>query len=317
MTDPEKSTPSGWSSVAVPAAAAMVAFAANSVLARLALGGDRSDPATFTLLRVLSGAVVLALLAQWRSRREAPARGPWLAAGSWTSASMLVAYAAAFSVAYLRLGAAVGALVLFAVVQLVVFAAALRAGERPRVATWVGLGLALLGLVVLTAPGSSAPDATGAMVMALAGASWAGYTLRGRQVTSPIEATAANFVRGVPLTAVLAVVMFALESGPRAPSWSGVVYAVLSGAVASGVGYALWYSALPRLTRAQSGIIQLAPAPLAAIGGLAVIGEPITLRVALASVLILGGVALGIAARPARDRGARPLRARTAADEPG
>ena len=273
----------------------MTAFAANSVLARLALGDDDSGPASFTVLRVLSGAVVLAILATLSRTRSEGDR--WIGVGSWTSGALLVTYASAFSFAYVSLGAAMGALVLFAVVQIVIFGAAWRSGERPPPATWWGLLLAAFGLVVLAAPGVAAPSPSGIALMGLAGAAWAFYTLRGRGVSRPLDATASNFVRGVPLSIVVVLPAVLLNTDAAQLSPAGAAYAIVSGGVASGLGYAIWYAVLPWLTRAQAGIIQLAPAPLAAVGGLLLIGEPITLRVVGASILILGGVAMGVVPR--------------------
>lgn len=268
----------------------MTAFAANSVLARLALGDGEADAGSFTVVRLASGALVLAALAS----RHTPPR-QWLAFGSWTSAAMLVVYATAFSYAYLRLGAGTGALVLFAAVQTVIFAAALRAGERPGRRGWLGLVLAGLGMVTLAAPSATAPDALGLILMIAAGSAWAVYTLRGRGTTRPVDATAANFVRGAPLAVAVVIPLVALapDSGVHmSPQGAGL--ALLSGIVASGLGYAVWYLVLPRLTRVQSGLVQLTPAPLAMVAGLLLLSEPITGQVLLASVLILGGVALGV-----------------------
>jgi drug/metabolite transporter (DMT)-like permease len=291
---------SGALRVVVLATLAMTAFAANSVLARLALGGEEAGPASFTVLRVVSGAVVLALLAARTSTSGQPRS--WMSQGSWASGAMLVVYAAAFSLAYVTLGAAVGALVLFAVVQLVIFVVAWRSGERPRLMTWLGLGLAALGLAALAAPGAAAPDAAGFVLMALAGVAWAGYTLSGRGTTSPLDATAGNFVRGVPVALLVMIPILVADPASGRLTAVGAAYAVLSGAAASGIGYAIWYAVLPSLSRTQSGIIQLSPAPLAAVGGLLLIGEPITPRVVVASLLILGGVALGLT--PPREEGA-------------
>lgn len=278
---------------------AMTAFAANSVLARLALGDDQADAGTFTLLRLASGAAVLAALAS----RTAPPRG-WIASGSWTSAAMLVGYATAFSYAYVRLGAGTGALVLFAVVQIVIFATAVRTGERPGPAAWSGLGLAGLGMVVLAAPSATAPDPLGLVLMSAAGVAWAVYTLRGRGTSRPLDATAANFVLGMPIALVVIAPLLALDRHAVHVSAYGVVLAVLSGAVASGLGYALWYLVLPRLTRVQSGLVQLIPAPIAVVAGLVVLSEPATVRIFLASVLILGGVGLGVTRRSDESRAA-------------
>jgi drug/metabolite transporter (DMT)-like permease len=271
----------------------MVAFAANSVLARLALDRDHVDAGTFTLVRVASGALVLWLLV----RRSAPRRRLGTSTGSWPSATLLFAYAATFSFAYLSLGAATGALVLFAVVQTVMFTAAVGAGERPGWSGWAGLAIALSGLLALVAPGATAPDFTGTVLMATAGVAWGFYSLRGRRSSHAVAETAGNFARSVPLAAILWVLLLALGKSVAVDGLTGLLLAVLSGAVASGLGYALWYTVLPWLTRAQSGIVQLAPAPLAAVAGLMVLGEPITARVLVASVMILGGVLLGVLRR--------------------
>lgn len=277
------------------ASLAMVAFAANSVLARLALGDDQVGAAAFTAIRIGSGALTLAALIKIR-RVSRSSSGVW-AEGSWTSAIMMVAYAAGFSLAYLSLGAAVGALVLFAAVQIVIFGASIRAGERPGARVWFGLVLAFVGLAVLAAPGVEAPSAWGVAVMTVAGAAWGGYTLAGRRVSQPLAATTANFVRAVPIMVVLLVPWTFVASDALHVTGAGAGYALLSGAVASGLGYAVWYLVVPALSRVQSGIIQLSPAPLAAIGGLLLLGEPITTRILVASMLILGGVALGVVTR--------------------
>ncbi len=266
----------------------MTAFAANSVLARMALSDEAIDPGSFTAIRLASGGIALALLT---SRRDP--RGAWLSAGSWRSAALLATYAAAFSFAYVTLSAGTGALVLFAAVQAVILTAAIRGGERPGLAAWSGLVMAAGGIALLAAPSATAPDPGGAVLMAIAGAAWGGYTLRGRGTTRPLEATAANFVRSLPLAAALVIAMLVLAPASiRMTPW-GVLLAVLSGAVASGLGYALWYAVLPWLSRVQSGLVQLTPAPIAIVGGLLLLGEPITATVAVASVLVLGGVALG------------------------
>lgn len=276
------------------AAVAMTAFAANSVLARLALADDTIDPGSFTAVRLASGAVILAVLASAHAPRAA-----WLSAGNWRSAAMLAVYATTFSFAYVTLGAGTGALVLFAAVQAIIFAAAIRGGERPGLVAWSGLALAGVGVALLALPGATAPDPGGAVLMTVAGAAWAGYTLRGRGTERPLATTAANFTRSLPLAAALVVGMLALSpESVRITPW-GVLLAVLSGAVASGLGYALWYDVLPRLTRVQSGLVQLTPAPIAMVGGLVVLGEPITSTVAVASLLVLSGVALGSRPRTA------------------
>ncbi len=295
MTTAAPVAPGGTAALWPAAGLAMTAFAANSVLARLALvgsaeGAASTDPGTFTLLRLASGAAVLTLLVAGRGRSR-----PALA-GSWASAVLLLTYAGCFSYAYVTLGAATGALILFGVVQTGMLVAAVRAGERPSTGGRLGLAAALVGLVVLVGPGARAPGLAGALAMAVAGAAWAGYTLRGRGAGQPLLVTAGNFLRSVPLAAGLAGAAVVGTGWQPRVSAGGVGYAVLSGAVASGLGYALWYSVVPRLTRLQSGIVQLTPAPLATVGGLLLLSEPVTWRVAGGSLLILGGVLLGVVA---------------------
>ena len=260
---------------------ALLAFAGNSLLCRAALAHTTIDAASFTLVRLLSGAVVLGLLA-WRRGTRGHARG-----NGW-SAFALFAYAAAFSFAYLRLSAAAGALLLFGAVQATMIAHGLWSGERLRPLQLGGLVLAAGGLVGLVLPGLSAPPLAAALLMLAAGIAWGMYSLRGRGAGDPLQVTAGNFLRAVPLAAVLALLMFRHIT----PDPTGLGYAVLSGALASGVGYAIWYSALPLLTSVTAATVQLAVPVIAALGGVFLLGEPLTLRLLAASVAILGGVAL-------------------------
>lgn len=277
--------------VPILATLAMVAFAANSVIARLALDDGAIDPGTFTLLRLLSGACALALILRFSSRTDRRNR---VAVGSWSSAALLLIYAATFSYAYVNLGAAAGALTLFAVVQIVMFTVAVRSGEQPGLATFTGLLLAMAGLVALVGPGVSRPDPIGALLMSIAGVAWAGYTLRGRTSERPILMTSGNFLRSLPLALALWLPSTVFQRDAIHVDTQGVALAVASGAVASGIGYAIWYAILPSLTRVQSGIVQLLPAPLATLGGLVLLGEPITARIISASLLILSGVLIGV-----------------------
>jgi len=269
------------------AAAALVGFAANSLLCRLALGPGLIDAASFTFVRLAAGAsVLLALSARGAGRFV---RG----AGSWTSAFALFAYAAAFSYAYLRIGAGTGALLLFGAVQATMLAGGLRAGERLRRGGAFGLALALLGLVVLVRPGLAAPDALGAASMAAAGVAWGVYSLRGRTARAPsLVETAGNFARSVPLAVALSLPTF-----PSAhASTHGIALAVASGAIASGLGYTLWYAALPGLGAVRAAIVQLSVPVLTAAAASILLGEPVTLRLVVASLLILGGIALALGA---------------------
>ena len=261
---------------------AMTAFAANSVLARLAMASGEAGPWTFTLIRILSGAIILALIVSPRNAIQS---------GSWTSALALVVYAAGFSVAYLSLSAGTGALILFAMVQITMIGAGLVIGERLTVLRWAGFVLALSGLTWLLMPGLEAPSLSGALLMALAGAGWGVYSLRGRGKPNPTRETAGNFARASLLVAGLSVPAFLLLN-EQSPSVAGLVYALLSGAVTSGLGYAIWYTALRDLTASLAGIAQLTVPALAAIGGVLFLSEPITMRFFGATLIILGGVAI-------------------------
>lgn len=270
---------------------AMLAFAANSVIARLALSEHGIDPGSFTLLRLIAGAIVLAIIV---SLSPLGKLHEVRVSGSWTSAALLMIYAVTFSYAYVSLGAATGALVLFAIVQSVMFGAALRSRERLGIAGMIGLFLALAGLVALLGPTASRPNPTGVLLMSIAGVSWAGYTLRGRGVDRAVLVSAGNFLHSVPLALTLWLPMLLLHQGTIHADANGLRLAILSGGLTSGVGYAIWYTVLPSLTRTQSGIVQMAPAPLATLGGLALLGEPITAKIFIASLFILSGVLIGV-----------------------
>ena len=271
-------------------ALALVAFAANSVLNRLALQTTPLDAATFTALRLGSGALLLGLVASARHR-------PVFTAGSWPSAAALFVYAAAFSFAYTVLRAGTGALLLFGVVQLTMIGYGVWRGERFSGVQTLGFAFALGGLVYLVSPGLSAPPFGPAALMALAGAAWGVYSLRGRGARDPVAVSAGNFVRTVPLAAALiSLVLLVPGTALRADSL-GILYAVLSGALTSGLGYLVWYAALPSLKATSAATVQLSVPVLAALGGALLLGEPVTLRLVLSSALILGGVALVLRAR--------------------
>lgn len=262
--------------------AAMVAFAANSILTRAALGPRLIDPASFTLARLGSGALALALIAG-RDRPLVPR------AGSWTSAAALFAYAASFSFAYLQISAGLGALVLFGCVQVTMIGWGIARGERPSALQWCGIALALAGLVWLVRPTLSGAASAGAVAaMMLGGSAWGVYSLRGRSASRPLATTAANFVRSVPFALALQAAFFARASVTA----HGVVLAVLSGALASGAGYAIWYAALPGLRASQAAVVQLSVPPLAAGAGVLLLGERLDLRWLLCAGAILGGIAL-------------------------
>ena len=262
---------------------AMVAFAGNSLLCRQALKHTAIDPASFTAIRLVSGALVLWLLV--RMKQTAPA-----GEGSWVSAFALFAYAAGFSFAYISLSAASGALLLFGAVQATMISYGIWSGERLRLLQTFGVLLAFAGLVGMLLPGLSAPPMLGALLMIGAGVAWGVYSLLGKGAGDPRRVTAGNFLRAVPITLVLSLLMIEFTSVDAA----GFYYAIASGAIASGLGYAIWYSVLPALKNTSAASVQLSVPVIAALGGIVFLGEPLTLRLVLASVAILGGIALVI-----------------------
>ncbi|MBW8844359.1 MAG: DMT family transporter [Burkholderiales bacterium] len=263
-------------------AMAMLAFAANSLLCRLALRQELIDPASFGSIRLVAGAFTLAAIVRLRP-------GPGAAAHvDWRAAAMLFAYVACFSFAYVSLSAGTGALILFGAVQVTMFSAGLRSGETFRPLAWFGLALAVAGLVYLVSPGVAAPPFLGAIMMAMAGLAWGAYSLRGRGVGDPLAATAGNFLRATPF-ALLVSLLLARQAHADA---SGVALAVASGAVTSGVGYVIWYAALRGLTALRAATVQLSVPLIAALGGVALLSEAVTPRLLAASAAILGGIAL-------------------------
>lgn len=265
---------------------AMLAFAANSVLCRAALGGVSIDAASFASLRLVSGAATLVLL---HRLLEAPGS---LQGGSWASAAALFLYAVAFSFSYDSLPTGTGALLLFGAVQATMLVSGLLAGERPRPLQWLGLLLAIGGLVYMMLPGVAAPAPLGSALMLVAGVAWGIYSLRGRRAVDPLAETGANFLRSVPMVLLVSLLDATdLHVTPR-----GSALAVGSGALASGVGYAIWYAALRGLTATQGATVQLSVPVIAAAGGVIFMAETVTLRLVLASVLILGGVMLALIA---------------------
>jgi drug/metabolite transporter (DMT)-like permease len=274
--------------------AAIVAFAANSVLARLALSGGATDAGLYTGIRLISGALALAGLVLLRRHGLRSI----LRAGSWTGAVGLCAYALAFSFAYVALGAGTGALILFASVQFTMLGWGVHKGEIPGLAEALGIGMALLAFGFLVWPGLTAPDPLAAGLMIVAGISWAAYSLIGRGSSRPLLDTAGNFLRSAPL----ALLLISLGLTHPIGDLRGLLWAVLSGAVASGLGYAVWYAALPGLQRKQAAIVQLSVPALATIGGVVILGEALTARLLICSAAILGGVLLAIFASERRRR---------------
>ena len=310
---------------------ALVAFAFNSILCRLALRGEEADAAGFTAVRIFSGAVALVAISfLFRNRvgsphvsqgsHVIPQHGSHLAdadtkpskpesaltrvratdtraadtrailTGSWASASFLFAYAVCFSFAYLGLTTGTGALILFGSVQMTMVAAAIFKGERPTPLEWIGLAVAVGGLVYLVFPGLESPPIISSLLMAAAGMSWGFYSIRGRSSGDPLANTTGNFVRSLPFAAVLALIFIPnLHLTNR-----GILLAVLSGALSSGVGYTVWYAAIKFHTATRAAVLQLGVPVIAAILGIVLLNELASLRLGIASLLILGGILLAI-----------------------
>lgn len=275
--------------IAILTVIAMVAFAGNSVLCRLALSQSGIDPASFTTIRLVSGAVILWLIVKFR---HASSHGN----GNWISALALFAYAACFSFAYVNLPAAMGALLLFGAVQATMIGHGIWSGERLGGQQIAGLLLALIGLGVLLSPGLSAPPLGASIIMFASGAAWGIYSLRGKGSADPTNATAQNFIRAVPFTIVLSLVMI----GKININQQGIWYAIASGALASGIGYALWYAVLPSLKATTAATVQLSVPVITALGGVLFLSESMSMRMIIASTTILSGIALVILERKNR-----------------
>lgn len=269
------------SRTAVLTVLALLAFAGNSLLCRIALKETAIDAASFTAIRLTSGAAVLWLLVRLR-------HGSHTGRGNWWSACALFAYAAGFSYAYISLSAGTGALLLFGAVQITMIGQGLRKGERLSRLQLAGLVLAVGGLAGLLLPGLQSPPLAGALLMLGAGIAWGIYSLRGKGAGDPLRVTAGNFLRTVPIAAALSLFMLhhASVDGP------GFWYAAASGALTSGIGYAIWYTALPGLKATHAATVQLSVPVIAALGGIVFLAEPMTLRLVVTSVFILGGIAL-------------------------
>lgn len=267
----------------------MVAFAANSILNRLAVAGGQIDALSFAAIRLVAGAVALAALVALQ-RRALPLVGP----NRWAGVLSLTLYMIGFSLAYLQLDTGVGALILFGGVQVTMFAGAVLERQPISASRWIGAGLALAGLAWLLWPaGAGAPSIPHAALMAAAAVGWGIYSLAGRSAGPPLQATAANFVLaapfGIAVWAFAAVAGQAVSAGP-----SGIALAIISGVVTSGFGYALWYSLLPALPTTAAALVQLSVPVIAAAGGVALLAEPVTVRLVLSSLLVLGGIGIGV-----------------------
>ena len=267
---------------------ALVAFAFNSILCRLALRGEEADAAGFTIVRLASGAAALIVISYFFSKGKGKMKR-----GSWPSAFFLFAYAICFSFAYLGLTAGTGALILFGSVQMTMIAVAIFRGERPPALEWLGLLLAVVGLVYLVFPGLASPPLNNSLLMATAGASWGFYTLRGKGSSDPLADTTGNFIRSVPMIVIAAIPFLSqIHISTR-----GIVLAILSGAVTSGIGYTVWYAALKFHTSTRAAVLQLAVPVIAAAIGIIFLAEAVNARLSIAAALILGGIGLTIFGR--------------------
>lgn len=278
--------------VALLTSIAMCAFAANSILCRLALGSSSIDPASFSALRLAAGA--LALYALHRATRGRTAT----LGGSWPSAALLFLYAFPFSFAYVSIATGTGALILFGAVQATMLSVGIVSGERVTLAQAAGLMSAACGLVYLVLPGIAAPAPIGSALMAMAGVAWGFYSLRGRGASDALSETTGNFLRSAPLAALAPLALGGLSASPRELSLPGALLAVSSGALASGLGYAVWYAALRGLSRTRAATVQLSVPILAALGGVLFMGEAVSPRLLVSAALVLGG--LGFALRVPR-----------------
>ena len=276
-----------WKTAALTLAA-LIAFAANSVLCRMALEGKSIDATSFTGIRLFSGALVMVLLVLFRSRLRKGRKK--VSTGSWTSGFLLFLYAASFSYAYTTLETGMGALIMFATVQITMIAYTLVKGRKLNGREWVGLVLAFGGFVYLVSPGISAPPVGGFILMTLSGFGWGMYSVRGKLSENPLEDTSFNFIRSLPFVAIVLLIgINELRYSER-----GVLLAIISWAVTSGIGYMIWYMALSGLNNVQASVVQLAVPVLAAAGGIVLLSENLSLRFALSSVIILGGIFLVI-----------------------
>lgn len=273
---------------------ALIAFAANSVLGRLALTQSELSPTTFTAIRLASGAMMLGVLVYLRERKKSPdQKMKYTEQGSWFSALFLAIYALTFSIAYVSLETGTGALILFAAVQICLVLYSMYQGHHLKVIEWLGLGIAFIGFIYLVLPSLSTPSLSGLILMTISGVAWAGYTIKGTKCPDPLAETASNFIRTTPLIFVLLCFTHANEM-----TLYGLILGISAGAITSGIGYAIWYLALRGLTSTQAGVVQLCVPLLAAFGGLIFAQEIPDLRFYISSVAILGGIALVILAKP-------------------
>lgn len=267
----------------------MIAFAGNSLLCRLALKSTAIDPATFTLARLASGAVVLWLITSLRMREGSPRHG-----GNWPSAIALFVYAATLSFSYSAMTAATGALLLFGAVQITMIGRAMVGGENMGPWQWLGVVLAFVGLTILLLPGLATPPAAASALMICSGIAWGVYSIRGKGAVNPTLVTAGNFLRTVPFALVLSALTWSQFSADAA----GLTFALASGAITSGLGYAIWYAVLPALKGTSAATIQLSVPAIAALGATMFLGESISARFVVATAATIGGIALTVLCKP-------------------
>ena len=263
---------------------ALIAFAANSVLNRLALSNGSIDAPSFTIIRLLSGAIVLFIILSIKNTKISSSSSK----GSWISSLMLFTYAITFSLAYITLDTATGALILFAAVQISMLLISLFTGTRLSSAEWLGVFTAFTGFVYLVYPDLGTPSAKGFILMSIAGTAWGVYTLNGRGSQDALADTAYNFIRTSPLVLILLLLSYSKANY----SSQGIILAMLSGAIASGIGYTFWYAALKGLSSTQAAVVQLSVPVIAALGGVLFVSEQITQRLVISIVFILGGILL-------------------------
>lgn len=266
----------------------LIAFAANSVLCRMALSGKNIDAYSFTVIRLLSGAIVLFVILKINHKKN---RLP--VSGSWSAGSMLFLYAVTFSLAYTTLDSGTGAMILFGSIQITMILLALLSGYRLHIVEWIGVLSAFIGFVYLVLPGATAPSVTGFSLMTLAGIAWGIYTLKGQNSIDPLADTAQNFMRTIPFVIVLAI--FAIQNTHY--TTQGILLAASSGGIASGIGYTIWYMALRGLSTTQAAVVQLLVPVIVALGGVVFLNEEITLRLTLSAIMVLGGILMVIWAR--------------------
>ncbi len=267
---------------------ALSAFAANSVLCRYALAMDQIDPASFTLIRLVSGVFALFIIMRLRNGKQASRQK-----GSWFAGFMLFLYAACFSFAYLKIDTGMGALILFGSVQISMILVAIKSGYRLHATEWLGLSIAFSGFVYLVLPGASSPSFDGFILMLISGISWAFYSLKGFSSQNPLVDTSYNFLKTLPFVAILILLFYSQAHY----SQQGILLAVCSGAITSAIGYTIWYMALTGLTSAQAAVVQLAVPALATLGGIVFLAEKLSYQFVIASLMILGGIFIVILGR--------------------